>query len=157
VKRRAGSGGQALVEFAVVLPAIALLIFGILDVGRAIFTYNTLSQAARQAARTAIVDQDVASVRSTAFAYAPTLALTASDIDVCFKQSDSTERDCNSTIGNCPQADRVIGCLAIVAAEVTYVPMTPIIGSIIGSIHLASTSVQPIEYVCPYDTATSCP
>jgi hypothetical protein len=49
--------GQALVEFAFVFPVIVLLAFGFIDVGRAVFSYNTLTNAARQAARTAAVNQ----------------------------------------------------------------------------------------------------
>ena len=52
--------GQALVEFALVLPVLLLLIFGIVDAGRLIYTYNTVSNAARNAARVAIVNQSTA-------------------------------------------------------------------------------------------------
>jgi Flp pilus assembly protein TadG len=45
------SRGQALVEFAFVLPILLLLIFGLVDFGRALFTLNTLSQGAREGAR----------------------------------------------------------------------------------------------------------
>ena len=149
--------GQALVEFTIVIPIIALMIFGLFDMGRAVFTYNTITQAARQAARTAIVDQDVDRVRAVAYSSAPTLNLGTSNVDVCFKESDSSERDCNSSIGECPSATRVIGCLAVVATDVTYTPMTPIIGTLIGSLHLTSESVLPIEYVCPYTGHLTCP
>jgi Flp pilus assembly protein TadG len=154
---RRRSRGQALAEFAIVVPIIAMMIFGLLDLGRAVFTYNTITQAARQGARTAIVDQDVDRVRATTYAYAPSLNLGTSSVDVCFKTSDSTERDCNSSIGDCPSSSRVIGCLAIVATDVTYVPMTPIVGTLVGAIHLTSQSVLPIEYVCPYSGHTTCP
>lgn len=154
---RDGSSGQGLVEFAVVLPIILLVIFGILDLGRGVFTYNALSQAARQATRTAIVDQDIARVRTTAIAYAPTLGLSTGNIDVCFKDYDSIQTSCASSADDCPQSDRFIGCLAIVEIETTYVPMTPILGSIVGNISMSSTSIQPIEYVCPTGSQTSCP
>ena len=52
--------GQALVEFALVLPILLLLIFGIIDAGRLIYTYNTVSNAARNGARVAIVNQSTA-------------------------------------------------------------------------------------------------
>jgi hypothetical protein len=45
-------GGQALVEFALVLPVFFLAIFGLLDVGRLVYTNSALSQAAREGART---------------------------------------------------------------------------------------------------------
>ena len=154
---RRRSRGQGLVEFAVVLPVIVLVVFGVLDLGRGVFTYNALGQAARQASRTAMVDQDLTDIRSAAIDYAPTLGLQAGDVTVCFKDYDSNLTNCGSSADDCPQNDRFIGCLAIVEVEMTYTPMTPIIGSIIGSVPMSSTSIQPVEYVCPYDTATSCP
>jgi hypothetical protein len=43
--------GQALVEFALVLPMFLLLLFGLIDVGRYVYTWNALNQAAREGAR----------------------------------------------------------------------------------------------------------
>lgn len=51
MKRRKRSRGQALAEFALVLPIFAVLLFGIIDVGRLVYTQNTLNNAAREAAR----------------------------------------------------------------------------------------------------------
>jgi len=51
-----GSRGQALVEFALVLPLLVLLLCGVLDGARLVYTYNTLSQAAREGARVAAVE-----------------------------------------------------------------------------------------------------
>jgi Flp pilus assembly protein TadG len=41
----------AMVEFAIVVPLLFTLVFGIVDVGRAYFLYNNLTNAARDAAR----------------------------------------------------------------------------------------------------------
>ena len=43
--------GQALVEFALVLPVFLLIVFGIIDVGRYVYVTNAFNQAAREAAR----------------------------------------------------------------------------------------------------------
>jgi hypothetical protein len=48
--------GQGLVEFALVLPIFVLVLFGIFDVGRAVYVNSTLSQAAREGARLAAVE-----------------------------------------------------------------------------------------------------
>jgi len=48
--------GQALVEFALVVPIVMLLMCGIFDLGRVVFINNSLSDGARQGARTAAVD-----------------------------------------------------------------------------------------------------
>src|SRR4029077_3264030 len=56
--------GQALVEFALVIPIFLLLLIAIFDMGRAVFAYNTLTNAAREGARIAIVNQYKPSVLS---------------------------------------------------------------------------------------------
>ncbi|MEA2518032.1 MAG: hypothetical protein QOF49_112 [Chloroflexota bacterium] len=53
---RSPSAGQALVEFALILPIFVLLMLAVFDLGRGIFTYNGLSEAAREIARTTIVN-----------------------------------------------------------------------------------------------------
>lgn len=45
---------QALIEFALVSPVLLLLLFGVVDLGRAIFYYDTVNHAAREGARVAI-------------------------------------------------------------------------------------------------------
>jgi len=45
---------QALIEFALISPVLLLLVFGIIDIGRAVFYYDTLNHAAREGARTAV-------------------------------------------------------------------------------------------------------
>lgn len=54
-RSRRGEHGQALVEFSLVSIVFFLLIFGMVDVGRAVWNYNTLAQATREGARYAIV------------------------------------------------------------------------------------------------------
>ena len=48
--------GQALVEFALVAPVILLLIFAVADFARAWNTYQVITDAAREGARTAVID-----------------------------------------------------------------------------------------------------
>lgn len=154
---RRGRRGQTLVEFAIVLPIIILVVLGLVDLGRAVYSYNTLAQSARQASRLAIVNQNVTNVKNQAIASAPSLGLTAANVDVCFKTSASTQTICATSTDNCPQSTRVIGCLALVKTSLSYKPMTPVISLFWSSISLTSTSVATIEYVCPTGTATTCP
>jgi Flp pilus assembly protein TadG len=48
--------GQALVEFALVVPVFLLAVFGLIDVGRLVYTNSALSQAAREGARLAATE-----------------------------------------------------------------------------------------------------
>jgi Flp pilus assembly protein TadG len=52
--RHKGQESQALIEFALISPVLLLLVFGIIDIGRAVFYYDTINHAAREGARTAI-------------------------------------------------------------------------------------------------------
>jgi Flp pilus assembly protein TadG len=149
--------GQSLVEFAIMLPVLVVVILGLFDMGRAVFVYNTLDQAARQANRLAIVDQDIARVRARAIATAATVGLASGNVDVCFKRPDSAQLNCSSSTDNCPEATRVIGCLAIVRTHLNFAPLTPIVSVLVNSIALSSTSIEPIEYVCPEGIKTTCP
>lgn len=49
-----GQRSQALIEFSLVSPVLLLMLFGIVDLGRGIFYYDTLNHAAREGARTAV-------------------------------------------------------------------------------------------------------
>ncbi len=54
MRRRDGERSQALIEFALVSPVLLLLLFGVIDIGRAIFYYDTIGHAAREGARVAV-------------------------------------------------------------------------------------------------------
>jgi Flp pilus assembly protein TadG len=55
--RRGGRArrGQALVEFALVLPLLLMLVIGVFEFGRAYNVYQVITDAAREGARTAVV------------------------------------------------------------------------------------------------------
>jgi hypothetical protein len=53
-KSHGGQSSQALIEFALISPVLLLLLFGIIDIGRAVFYYDTLNHAAREGARAAV-------------------------------------------------------------------------------------------------------
>lgn len=58
------SSGQSLVEFALIIPIFMLVVVGLMDGAFAVFNYGTVSNAAREGARTAIVDQDPVAVQN---------------------------------------------------------------------------------------------
>jgi len=53
------SRGQALVEFAMVLPMFVLLLLILFDFGRVVYTQHTLTQDAREAARVGLAAPDL--------------------------------------------------------------------------------------------------
>ncbi len=58
-ERDSRSRGQVLVEFALVVPALLLLVLGICEFGRAWMSANMATQAAREGARLAVVLPDL--------------------------------------------------------------------------------------------------
>jgi Flp pilus assembly protein TadG len=55
--KKADERGAAAVEFALLLPMLLLLVFGIIDFGRALNAQVTLTQAAREGARLAALNE----------------------------------------------------------------------------------------------------
>lgn len=55
--------GQALVEFALILPFMLLLLFALVDFGRGFYTWLVVTNAAREGARAAAVQSDTATVK----------------------------------------------------------------------------------------------
>lgn len=152
--------GQALVEFALVLPLLLLLIFGVVDAGRLIFAYNTVSNAARNGARVAIVNQSIAGTdtcdTTSATAWSTgcavssgvSLGLVPADISVTYR--DATDTTACSAM--------TFGCLAVVTVTSHFQAITPVIGQLIGPVDVASTTKIPIERVCsnPPPNLSSC-
>lgn len=54
--RRNAQRSQSIVEFSLIAPILIVLLFGVVDFGRLIYVYATISQAVNEGARTAIRD-----------------------------------------------------------------------------------------------------
>jgi Flp pilus assembly protein TadG len=67
-RRFGGQRGQSLVEFALVLPVLSVILFGLTDLGLAIHNAVTITNAARDGARVAAVNSGSASAVATAVA-----------------------------------------------------------------------------------------
>ncbi|MGH2445250.1 MAG: TadE family protein, partial [Candidatus Limnocylindria bacterium] len=74
--------GQSMVEFALILPIFILVLVGLFDVGRAVYAYNTVNNAAREAGRLAIVDQYEDHVKDEAVAAASGIGVVRDDVTV---------------------------------------------------------------------------
>lgn len=157
-RRTTRSRGQALAEFALVFPAFMLLVVAGIDVGRGIFAYNSLTNAAREGARLAIVNQDATLISQRAINQSRMAETSAPNIRVTFWEQDSTA-DPNALTGDCDPVG--YGCQALVRFETTFRPITPIISAILfpSGVTLVATSVEQVEYTCPTSTVTAanCP
>lgn len=124
--------GQSLVEFALIIPILLLLMLGILDLGRAVAAHNSVSNAARSAARVAVVDQNADVVAQAAIDEAFGLGLSADDID--FDANANDDDPCILQV-----------CQVSVSVSYEYTAATPIIGNIVGPITVRSETRLPIE------------
>jgi Flp pilus assembly protein TadG len=161
--RRNRSRGQGLVEFALIFPVLILILFGVFDFGRAIFAYNTLANASRAGVRVAIVNQnvpnlgcasgsgltppDTTKVSAQDCAQQAAVSLGGATAKVTYK--DITDTNPCTIGGTADGGPAQVGCLAIVKTTYAFSPITPIISSLVGTINLASTSKEPVEFVCP--------
>lgn len=81
--------GAVAVEFALVLPVFILLVFGIVEFGRAFNIQVSLSEAARESARYAAIHAseagfNVSAAQNAGVAAAPTVPLVASDVVISY-------------------------------------------------------------------------
>ena len=65
--------GAAMVEFAIITPLLLMLVFGIIEFGRAYNTQNTLTHAAREGVREYAITQDPIAGEAAAKAAATSL------------------------------------------------------------------------------------
>lgn len=151
--------GQGLVEIALVLPLLLLIFMGIFDFGRAVFAYNTATNAAREAARLAIVNQDVTRIEQRARQLAPATPVDSVDIAFYEAGSDTTSTSSADKCLGTLASPITIGCIAVVEINISFNAATPIIGSVIGPFAMTARAELPIEFVCPNGTtsASSCP
>ena len=159
---RSRTRGQALVEFAFVFPIIAVLAFAFVDIGRAVFTWNTLTNAAREAARVAALNQldpvdgpyrcqsthpivDPAdptwTPRGCALTSGKAIGLADDDVTISYAPPPDTDLTCSGTLN--------VNCLVTVTVQTEFVPITPVAGQLIGPISMSATSTMPIERIFP--------
>jgi Flp pilus assembly protein TadG len=91
--RRRKSRGQSLVEFAVLLPALVLILALAADFGRALTAYIAISGAAREGAAygmmSTIQANDTTGIRAAALADAPSIWGTAPTVNVAALSTDA--------------------------------------------------------------------
>jgi len=116
-----------MVELALVLPIFFLLVFGLIDLGRAVFVYNSLAEASREGARWGSVQARAFNdtTRDTIEVYVEDLLLS---VDSATVNADCTPRGLSS---GCTALD-----VLVVHAEADLEMITPILGGIIGPLHL---------------------
>lgn len=128
--------GQSLVEFAMIIPIFLLLAVVIFDLGRSIYYYSAIHNAAREGARYGSVNkEDWSGMRAAAQNYAVGVGLTAADI---------------AYTGWGP--DEIVNSQANPTVEVTinysFSPATPLVSNFLtgGVITLTGNAIMRTEY-----------
>ena len=131
MRRRERPRGQALVELALVLPIFFLLVFGLVDLGRAVFIYNSLAEASRDGARWG-------SVQARAHNEASRTTIEDHVVDLLVGVPSPT------VTADCTPRGGLSGCTALdvllVRVESDVEMITPLLGAIIGPLHLEAQS-----------------
>jgi hypothetical protein len=170
-RRRVRSRGQALTEFALIAPVMLLFGFVCIDLGRLMYTYAAISNAAGETARTIALQ---ASANSDCLAYARAFSVAQGFPLSADPNSLANDSDPNNPMGalqptipapntgyiylwpavstarpaetNCNGAPRQFSqTVRHVAVEIQFhfVPLTPLPG---GDITVKSVSVEQTEY-----------
>lgn len=153
LRARRHGRGQTLAEFALALPVFLLIMLAVFDVGRAVFTYNTITNAAREGARLAIVNQTEASIDARAMAQAGGIQADPNKVVVSYREPGPN----NDPLTNASCSPVTIGCIAVVTFEAQWRAITPFVGNVLGPMTFTARSAQPVEYVCPNAAVVTCP
>lgn len=140
-----------MVEFALIVAVFVLLLVGIFDLGRGVYAYHTLNNAAREAGRHAIVNQTVSDIQAVASGHAVALGVAPDDVQVSF--IDHVSGGACTDLGTA----QVIRCSAVVQVPYDYNAATPLIGNLVGVIQMAGETSFRIESNCQEPTSPQCP
>ncbi len=140
-RRHLRERGQSLVEFALVAPVLAILIFGIVDLARLYNAWTTIQGAAREGARygvTGRIDCDIPSpnrlacIQFHAAQRAQPLTNSDTDLTVSVRSWDYPAYADPAT-----ENDPGEQCDALeVQVDYDFTPSTPLAGAIFGDVHL---------------------
>ncbi len=137
--RRGGFQSQAMVEFALALPLLLLVLYGLLEVGRLLFMYSSVTTASREAARFGAawgIDdfgyphyQDCAAIRGAAKNVGILLNLQDSNIAVSYDHGPSGTGtaipDCTASSGAQTNINPASGDRIKVTVSIQYSPILP--------------------------------
>jgi Flp pilus assembly protein TadG len=131
-QQRLGERGQAIAEFAIVIPMLFLLIVGLIDVGRMVYINNAIAQGAREGARFGAV-QGRSSTSAGLISVADEVkgrmtAVPNPTASVTCDRMIMTTTDCGA------------GDVINVRVDTSVSPMTPIIGDLIGPLSFSAVA-----------------
>ena len=137
--RRAGREGQSLVEFSFGLIVFMMIFIGIIELGRGVFLFNGVAQAAREIARETSVHPGLSAVGSSAESQAMYLTQKA-----FVPEMAAPVYECVDIAGALQFDTCVSGDWVRVTTSTVYRPAIPIL-AMLGPFTLSSTSAAAIQ------------
>jgi Flp pilus assembly protein TadG len=151
---REGSSGQAMVEFALVVPILVVLLFGIIDLGLYVYSTNSLNEISRESARFGAVALRPSScagkpradcVRSLAKEKLVGVPIDTTDVGVvCQRRSAAGSLPASPATDNCAGTWRG-GDLMRVTIERDFTLVTPVIGQLVGSLRMRAEALVTVN------------
>lgn len=110
---------QTLIEFALILPLLLIIVMFIFDIGRAVFYFTVMNNAAREGARYGAVRED---------AYLEAIVFESAIIDAAKEKVFGIPGTVNVTVS------KSVGNNTIrVIARTCFIPVTPFVSTLMGS------------------------
>lgn len=150
-KPRRKHSAQGLLEFALVLPLLLMLIFGLIEAGRLLFIYSSVMISSREAARygSAVGDaggvyapyKDCTGIREAAKRVGKFAGISDANISISYDHGPGS----GSAFATCPLSTGqyiILGDRIIVQVRATYRPLLPLVG--FSSFPITSTARRTI-------------
>jgi len=124
--------GQELLEYALILPLFVFMMMGMLDLGRAVYYYSAIFNAAREGARYGSVHPDETDVEAS----------------ICSQVTDWAV-DLGLTCANVATAFDLVAGTVEVTVSYSFTPVTPLVQVLLGSpsILLTTSSIMQLEFI----------
>jgi TadE-like protein len=136
--RRGLARGQALVEFSLAIVVFIVMLMAVVDLGRGIYQYNGVAEAAREVARVTSVHPG-----STLGSSSQTAAVVSTQKDLIPSLGDPTFT-CVDLTGAPIGGACLPGDMVRVTVAAPYTPVTPLLG-LTGTWNLQATSTVAIQ------------
>jgi Flp pilus assembly protein TadG len=143
-------GAQGMVEFALVLPLLLMLMFGLIEVGRMLFVYSMVSSSSREGARYGAAAGDVGGfvthyedcdgIRAAAERIGNFAGVSDGDISITYDRMDDSGNattfascnsgltyDCEPNCGDSPYQKVKLGDRVIVSVSREFQPILPLV------------------------------
>ena len=133
--------GQALVELAVITPILLLLIAGIIEAGRAFYTYVQLANASREGGRYGMLSPtDASGITSSVGRELPSWITGATTAATCAAAGTNTFATCNTST-NARSGDQLK-----VTVNYNYTPIMPFLNGIgsFTAVTMSTSAIMPI-------------